>query len=181
MTGLIVSRVPLEVENALGGEYVGLMSAPFYVLPLLLSRRTSALLDTQGRFRMAALGFAFSLLSLAVFHYASDGWTLSAAILAATLGAVILNPLITVLPGDMAERGTPLIRVSASVSIAGFFGIFFGILAARTIRDSRAYIMVGTSMLACCIPFLWILRSGKDLLRRRVAQFPTSPVPLPGP
>lgn len=147
--GLVISQVPLDLKETIGTGYVGLLTAPFFIVPLLVTKPTMHFSKSLGIFPLAAIGFAFCLLGiLTLLMFAGQGMLIGLAVISIAVSSAILYPITNILPKRIADTlGTDLERVAGAFSLSGSSGILGGLLAVSFLSRTTAYSL--TIVLIC--------------------------------
>lgn len=167
--GLMVSVVPLEIEQFFGIEAVGSISALFFVIPALASYIFGALSDKLGRVKAVLVGFLLSLIGVAFLYVADNGTLLLAGIIIATIAFSLLMPVMTTLPYDMAPAGLE-VRICGTFNAMSAFGITIGIFAPFVLQGKDGYLLVAGIFILVFVLVAKQLSLSPQELKDRVGQ-----------
>jgi MFS family permease len=101
--GLVIGIIPIQIKNAFGISFVGILSSFFLILPISLSYFFGKLSDIKGRKQMIILSYLLLLIGLLSLFSEKLVWFLLGIILLA-LNSAILKPLTLALVGDVSAK-----------------------------------------------------------------------------
>lgn len=151
--GVMVSRIPLQINASLGVRYVGVLSSLFYLVPIVTSSSWGTISDLVGRERVVfwSYGMAgFSILAL-FFSDFSPIFLLVGMLLLAITKAMI-TPIQTALVGDVAAT-SKIESFSAMSLTAQHLGVIVGLLAASV---NSIHLMYALSLLIVVFSFFFV-------------------------
>lgn len=138
--GLIISQVPIDLKETIGSGYVGLVTSPFFVLPVIVSKPLTAFANSRGITLTAGMGYSVALIGIALLLLPLDGFRLVSSVALVALSSAILNPIGNLLPKRLSElTGVELTRIAGTFSLAGSSGILMGLLSVTVLSRSAAY------------------------------------------
>lgn len=165
--GLAVSYVPLHIQAVSGTAMVGLLSAPFFVVPAIASLPLGRLGDRLGRTRAVTIGFAILCAGLVVMYAAATTAVLVAGILVLTLGFSLMNPLMTAMPIDLAPEALTE-RVAGTFNTMSALGITIGIFVPLLHAGPEVYLVLLAVLVLVFAVVRPLLATEPGVLRARV-------------
>lgn len=165
--GLIIGTIPFQIKEILGITWIGVLTSPFYIVPVLLSFPIGWLSDIMGRRKVIFLGYLFTILGFIFLLFAHNFIFLFIGIILLSLNNPFIAPASISLVGDAGsqENFEIISGFFLSVRSAGTItGLVLGILFPKTI----IYIVSIIMMILVSYLSLPLLRIDKKELVRKV-------------
>jgi hypothetical protein len=154
---LVISQVPIDLKDAIGTTYVGLVTSPFFLLTILVSKPVTIFAHKRGFLLTACLGLIVSGLGIACLLLPQTATSLTIGVLLIALTSAALNPIGNLLPKwvtDFAPIDLP--RIAGTFSLAASSGILAGLLSVRLVSRTNAYVAAIGLLLVSAVS-LWLV------------------------
>lgn len=154
--GLVISQVPLDLSTTIGSGYVGLITSPFFILPIIVSKPVTLVASKWGIFASAYTGFIVSGLGIACMLMPLSGLTVVGGVGLVALASAIINPVSNLLPKWITDSASiDLSRIAGTFSLAGSSGILAGLLSMTIMTRANAYMSASALLMVSAIS-LWL-------------------------
>lgn len=164
--GLVISQVPIDLKETIGTAYVGLVTSPFFFLPIIVSKPVTVFANKRGLLTSACVGFVISGLGIGCLLLPQSGTSITLGVLLIALSSAVLNPIGNLLPKWITDIASiDLSRIAGTFSLAGSSGILAGLLSVTLLSRTSAYVAAIVLMVLSAIA-LWAVTSA---LSSRVA------------
>lgn len=150
--GLVITVLPLQIQEKYGLAYVGLLSSVVQMMPIVASSALGKASDRQGRKKMISLVYYGLAGSLVLFTFSASGPWLLLAILVLAFTTALLKPVTTALLGDVSTKEN-VEQVTALTLSSQQLGVVAGIIMALQVEGSVAY---GGALLLLMISYLLV-------------------------
>jgi Ion channel regulatory protein UNC-93 len=155
--GLVISQVPIDLRESIGTAYIGLVSSPFFVLPIIISKPITFFANKFGLFSLASVGFVISGIGVCCLLLPRSGTSTSFGVLLIALSSAIINPVSNLLPKWITEStAIDLSRIAGTFSLAGSSGTLVGLLSVTLLSRTNAYI-AAIVLLVISASCLWLV------------------------
>ncbi|CAA6822266.1 MAG: Major facilitator superfamily MFS-1 [uncultured Sulfurovum sp.] len=139
--GLVISLVPLHVQIVTQSPmYVGILSAMFFIMPLLLSMVIGKFSDKHGRGKIILLGVLIALLGLLAFHFSETLLGLVVAMVLVSIAQAILFPMFIALQGDISTKENQALITNLFV-LFKYIGMVLGVILGDVFGVEWAYMI----------------------------------------
>ncbi len=140
--GLAVSLVPLHIQIITqNSTIVGVLSALFFIMPLLLSIAIGKLSDKNGRGVIIIIGIFMALVGVTAFHFSTTLGGLVVGMVGISIAQAILFPMSIALQGDIATPENQTIITNLFV-LFKYIGMVSGIVIGNIFGIEYAYMVV---------------------------------------
>jgi MFS family permease len=169
--GLIIGILPMEIKKVLGVSYIGILSALFYIVPIILSYFLGKLSDIKGRKIMIVLSYIIIMAGLFSLIFFNRAFFLVLAIFLFALDGAIIRPVTSAFVGDLATENNLefltalfwMVQIIGTVSALTLSSIFK--LEVKTLYLISAFVI--TISLFVLLP---LLRMKTEKIREKISQ-----------
>ncbi len=137
--GLIIGFLPLEIKKSLGVSYIGVLTIPYYILPLIFSYCFGAISDKFGRNRMVLLFYILAIFSLLALYFSQTVSILIVGIVLLAFAYAVIRPITTALLGDISTKEN-LEIVTALSYFASTAGVAVSLFIPLLIKTKMVYL-----------------------------------------
>jgi len=139
--GVVISLVPLHVQMVTQSSVlVGMLSAMFFIVPLLLSVPIGKFSDKNGRGKVMLAGIIIALLGLWAFHLAQTLFGLVVGMVALSIAQAILFPMLIAIQGDLSTSENQALVTNLFV-LFKYIGMVLGVILGDIFGVEWAYLI----------------------------------------
>ncbi len=139
--GLAIALIPFHVQMLTkNSQLVGLLSAMFFLMPLLLSVAVGRFSDRHGRGKVVLVGIFIALIGLLIFNGASSFYRLLLGMIFVSVAQAILFPMFIALQGDVSTPKTQPIVTNLFV-LFKYIGMVLGVILGDLFGVEWAYLI----------------------------------------
>jgi MFS family permease len=166
--GLAISFIPIHISLISGKAYIGLMSAPFFVVPVFSLYISNKFDKHLSRARTILTSFAAASVGFLVLYISNSTQILFCGIILITIGYTILQSVITATILDIRPENL-LARASATLTANRSLGIAFGIFTSLLFNDKNIYLLVLLIILIASVTIFPLRSLSIETMRKIVA------------
>jgi len=139
--GLAISLIPFHVQMITNNsKLVGVLSAMFFIMPLLFSVPVGKFSDKHGRGKIILVAIVIALIGLMFFNGASSFYRLLLGMIFISVAQAILFPMFIALQGDISTPKTqPL--VTNFFILFKYIGMVLGVILGDVFGAEWAYLI----------------------------------------
>ena len=139
--GLAISLIPFHVQMVTkDSQLVGLISAMFFLMPLLLSVPIGKFSDKHGRGKVILVAIFIALIGLSIFNGASSFYRLLLGMTFVSVAQAILFPMFIALQGDISTPKTQPLVTNLFV-LFKYIGMVLGVILGDVFGVEWAYLI----------------------------------------
>ncbi len=139
--GLAIALIPFHVQMVTkDSQLVGLISAMFFLMPLLLSVPIGKFSDKHGRGKVILVAIFIALIGLSIFNGASSFYRLLLGMMFVSVAQAILFPMFIALQGDISTPKTQPLVTNLFV-LFKYIGMVLGVILGDVFGVEWAYLI----------------------------------------
>ena len=165
--GLAISLIPFHVQMVTkDSQLVGLISAMFFLMPLLLSVPIGKFSDKHGRGMVILVAIFIALVGLSIFNGASSFYRLLLGMAFISVAQAILFPIFIALQGDISTPKTQPLVTNLFV-LFKYIGMVLGVILGDVFAVEWAYLI---SMVIIVLVLIFSIRElfDDERLKKRI-------------
>lgn len=166
--GLVIGIIPIQIKNAFGISFVGILSSLFLIMPISLSYFFGKLSDIKGRKQMIVISYFLLLIGLLSLYSEKPVWLLLGIILLA-LNSAILKPLTFALVGDVSAKQN-LEFLTALFWMVQSIGVVSALLISSQFSIKIIYLISISAAIISFIIVLPLLKFGVKEIREKISK-----------
>jgi len=173
---LMFSLMPIHIQTISNSPYlIGLVSAVYFVIMMLLSKKFGSLSDTVGRGNMIISGLLLALLGLGILAFAENIAMLIVGAIFMSIANSILVPMSNAIQGDISTVENRSL-VTSSFMFFKYIGIILGLLLGYLLTISLTYITSIVVMLTVLVLAYTLLMRISDMKEQIASELEPSPI-----
>jgi len=169
INGLAIGRIPIEIKNIMGTNYIGYLSSLFYVMPILFTFWLGKLSDARGRKVMLLFAFLLSLVGLISLYFSHQAILLVIGIVFIALYFSMMYPSTLALVGDVATKNN-LEYLTAFFWMMRNVGVVSALVLSAFIQTKAIYIISIAALAISIIILMPLLMSGFPAIKRQISR-----------
>ncbi len=168
--GLVIGLIPVNISESLGLNFVGPLTAIFYLLPVFLSYFLGSLSDKKGRFKIMSLLLLVGALGLLLLYFAASPLLYFIGISLLALSSIA--PVAGALVGDVTSAKN-LTFLTAILWMAQNIGVVSSLVLSSFVRTRNTYLFSMVVLAAAALAVYSLGKKGlgviKETLDREIA------------
>lgn len=165
--GLAISLIPFHVQMVTeDSQLVGLLSAMFFLMPIILSVPVGKFSDKHGRGKIILVAIFIALIGLLIFNGASSFYRLLLGMTFISVAQAILFPMFIALQGDVSTSKTQPLVTNLFI-LFKYIGMVLGVILGDLFGVEWAYLI---SMVIILLVLIFSMREFFDdeRLKKRI-------------